>query len=185
MDLKCLAYCFEICYRSKLSNWDRLSPTEIIPLVSLKLVGIVVEMGGEREHKWAVLVIPLLPRMNIPLSLLTKLQTLEFFPNGSPSIYCCCCCITRLHPADRRLHKEAAPPVCSPKRLGLPILLTWGVPGKRWPFRTIGLTQMVPPHTLPLKRGGGHHWGDFIWVIARYATGEQAQKGFFVAYLSS
>ena len=24
---------------------------------------------------------------------------------------CCCCCITRLRPADRRLHKEAAPPV--------------------------------------------------------------------------
>jgi len=35
----------------------------------------------------------------------------------------------RLRPADRRLHKEAAPPVCTPKRL--PILLTWGVPGKR------------------------------------------------------
>ena len=62
---------------------------------------------------------------------------------------------TRLFPGDERLRREATLPVRSPGRS-----TTAGVecPGEvDGHSDTIGrITPMVPPHTLPPKRGGGH-----------------------------
>ena len=71
-------------------------------------------------------------------------------------------------PRDGRLHKEAALPVYSPKELhtagmecpgkvmAIPIPLGSHVISSDATILGKTATPMVPPHTLPPKRGGGH-----------------------------